>query len=645
MTLNYVTLILDLYDGGGNPITSGAAALVPSAVLTDTADQEIVTQDPVPGVFHAGGFPQVKLLATDNSAPRPSGWTWGITFTGMPAPVSPFSFSLAYANGATQYLSSMIPVSSGSTFQAYLPLPSGTAAAGQVPVATGSGTASAWAYAPVDWINVVTQCGATGNGSTDDTTAILAAITAAGSPATPPAPPGNGTVYFPAGTYKVSGEIAFTCSFVMDRGAVIKAAPGYTGVLASTPKGTRVNGLTFTGGTFDGNQTAQNCFWAHQMTNCLWSGMPRFQNAVQDDVVIGDPTDTGSSYGNHLLDFVFYRTTTPVGSGYANLWLTTYATDTLVYSPQGGVREIGIRADGGDNKFITPHFSNGPVCHFLDTGNNNVWVAPVPDTPGTISHGSASASSGVSTITDSAIAAAHLGLPVTGTNIPNNAFVGTVTAGVSFALVNASGASTNTTGAVSGITLVGVGFNLQGSSAKQIVSPTFINSSQGQDATCYAVCIGSSVPRINIFGGMSVTGQSSSYRWLETFIGFIVNLSFQGLYESNVAITNTTVSQITDPIAIKKGTLNPFILTPSVSSGVGFVPSPNRDMSMVIPVATSTSGTLTLTFGPSTGAENTILSAVTVTAGQVITMHVPSAWKVIITLSSCTLGTVTTTAL
>lgn len=232
MALNYVTLILDLYDGSGNPITSGAAALVPSSVLTDVADQVIITQEPVPGVFHASGFPQVTLLATDNAAPRPAGWTWGISFAGMPAPISPFSFFLPYASGATQYLSSMIPVSTGNTFQAYLPLPSGTAAAGKVPVAIGSGTATAWKYAPVDWLNAVTVSGADPAGVADSTSAIQAALNAAA----------NGQpVYLPAGVYKTTSPITLPPGSVLlgpsawdstafaDVGATIKPSASFTG--------------------------------------------------------------------------------------------------------------------------------------------------------------------------------------------------------------------------------------------------------------------------------------------------------------------------------------------------------------------------------------------------------------------------------
>ena len=53
-----------------------------------------------------------------------------------------------------------------------------------------------------DWLNVVTQYGATGNGTTDDTTAIQNAINAAGA--------AGGVVYFPPGNYLVSSTLKWT---------------------------------------------------------------------------------------------------------------------------------------------------------------------------------------------------------------------------------------------------------------------------------------------------------------------------------------------------------------------------------------------------------------------------------------------------
>jgi hypothetical protein len=57
----------------------------------------------------------------------------------------------------------------------------------------------AGAWGPSDWLNVKTRFGARGNGVTDDTAAIQAAMNAAG--------PTGGTVYFPPGNYLVSSTL------------------------------------------------------------------------------------------------------------------------------------------------------------------------------------------------------------------------------------------------------------------------------------------------------------------------------------------------------------------------------------------------------------------------------------------------------
>jgi len=175
VTLNYVTLACDLGAGDGYYLKSGTGFLVPSAVVTDTADHIIVSKTPIPVMFCGPQPPQVRLLATDNANLLPAGWAW--TFTPPPGTgIAPFSFFLSFANGATQYLSAQIPVQPAAAMGAYLPL-------------NHAGI--------TDWLNVVTQFGAAGDNSTDSTAAIQAAInTAAGSPGT--------GVYIPAGLYRVS---------------------------------------------------------------------------------------------------------------------------------------------------------------------------------------------------------------------------------------------------------------------------------------------------------------------------------------------------------------------------------------------------------------------------------------------------------
>jgi hypothetical protein len=218
VSIAYVSLLLDLFDGQGNQAVSGSAVFTPSAVLTD-AGVEVADQYAVTGVFRAGSLPSVKLLATDGAGLLPTGWTWGVAFAGRAGAPAGFNFFLpanpttftatdatpcvftaasgSYLNGTgvqlaggslpagfsasttyyvvnvsgstfelaataggtaigstsagsgsvvatQQFLSNLIPVSSGTAFQAYMPLPSGTPSPGQVPGATGSGEASAW---------------------------------------------------------------------------------------------------------------------------------------------------------------------------------------------------------------------------------------------------------------------------------------------------------------------------------------------------------------------------------------------------------------------------------------------------------------------------------------------------------------------
>jgi Pectate lyase superfamily protein len=106
---------------------------------------------------------------------------------------------------------------------------SGTPSAAQVLMATSS---SAGTWVPREF-NVM-AFGATGNGTTDDTAAIQAAINACGAA-------GGGTVFFPPGTYACASALTVTYSYVTLRG------PGYgfSAVLAYKPGTTRTAAVVF----------------------------------------------------------------------------------------------------------------------------------------------------------------------------------------------------------------------------------------------------------------------------------------------------------------------------------------------------------------------------------------------------------------
>lgn len=222
MSLNYVTLVLDLDDGQGNLITKGTAAFTPSAQLTD-AGVALTTQAPIPAVFHAAGSPQVKLLATDNSAPLPDNWVWTVTFSGVPGNPAQFSFALPFTSGSTQRLSAQVPAAASGSFSSFLPVPV------LVPAPTGA--------------------------TATDTPAVQGAIAKLAATA------GKCTLWFQDGTYQVDGNALVTrnCSdfTVASLGATfITQAPN----TASKPNNTtgniftiadctdfRVEGITFDG--------------------------------------------------------------------------------------------------------------------------------------------------------------------------------------------------------------------------------------------------------------------------------------------------------------------------------------------------------------------------------------------------------------
>jgi hypothetical protein len=104
VSLSYVNLVCDLFDGQGNPVIAGSLSFAPDATLASTTDHVTITQAPILVGLLGNPLPVVQLAATDNASLSPPGWRWQLTQR-LPGASGPQSFYLAFANGATQYLS------------------------------------------------------------------------------------------------------------------------------------------------------------------------------------------------------------------------------------------------------------------------------------------------------------------------------------------------------------------------------------------------------------------------------------------------------------------------------------------------------------------------------------------------------------
>lgn len=120
--------------------------------------QSFTATSATPCVFTVPAAPangtMVELLGTS----LPAGFTAETTYFVVNAGSMTFQLSATLGGAAIAststgsgtvqtsavYLSAIAPVTSATSFQAYLPLPAGTPASGQVPVATGLGEASNW---------------------------------------------------------------------------------------------------------------------------------------------------------------------------------------------------------------------------------------------------------------------------------------------------------------------------------------------------------------------------------------------------------------------------------------------------------------------------------------------------------------------
>jgi hypothetical protein len=92
MTL--VPLVLDLFDGGLNPVAAGTASLAPSVQLTDPGTGIAVGSGPSVTFRPSNPVPLTWIIPTDASGWAPSGWGWDISFSGVPGSPAAWSFKI-----------------------------------------------------------------------------------------------------------------------------------------------------------------------------------------------------------------------------------------------------------------------------------------------------------------------------------------------------------------------------------------------------------------------------------------------------------------------------------------------------------------------------------------------------------------------
>ena len=211
-------------------------------------------------------------------------------------------------------------------------IPSG-GTAGQVPVNTGTGT-TAWQSKPmVD----VRDYGATGNGTTNDTASVQAAIDAAAAV--------GGEVFLPSGTFLVGNLTMGTgarLAGASQGGTKLRAAPGTTGNLLQIASFCQVTDLTIDGAGLA--VTGLRCWRAaRSMLSRLY-----ITNVQHGIVSEGDATGTAS----HAIKYTDISIITCTGDG---IKLGDFAYDSELLNVWIGSANVGVRAIAGAQMITNLH--------------------------------------------------------------------------------------------------------------------------------------------------------------------------------------------------------------------------------------------------------------------------------------------------
>jgi hypothetical protein len=362
-----------------------------------------------------------------------------------------------------------------------------------------------------------------------DTASVKAALQAAGE--------AKGTAVLRPGTYKISEELVrpAKASILGYPNTILQGAPGATGeCLLTDPVGEKTEYQSIVGGfTLDANNVFAHALWCRWFNHLVLGVKPK--NSLEDDWIIGDlAAATVSAEPVIKPDSLVQRTAGVVAPGHYCLWAQNASDGRLPGLVVTG-QETGIRIDKGGWRGgvgVHPVGAAFPMQVGIEDNGATEWFGSNLDTPTPKEHAGAAGTEAASVITDSEILSQHKTRPVTGANIPAESFVGTVTPGVSFILVNAKGEEVKPTGVVAGITLLGVGLIVRENGTQDFGGQVFNPASHGVDQGCVGVAVASNVTQVNLLGFIA-NGASPSFRVAQAFVGNISGLAWSGLIQKN----------------------------------------------------------------------------------------------------------------
>jgi hypothetical protein len=81
--------------------------------------------------------------------------------------------------------------------------------------------------------------------------------------------------------------------------------------------------------------------------------------------------------------------------------------------------------------------------------------------------------------------------------------------------------------------------------------------------------------------------------------------------------------------------------TPTIVSGVAYAPNSDVDLMLYVQLAATAADSVTVTFGPTTGAENAVCTALAlaIATGTVVTVRLPATGKLVVTAPNSTITT------